>query len=58
MAGIAGTCSAGVLPRGRESGAISRASSLVQYNGLRPVDSVKMAVTSSVSANGIVSSAS
>lgn len=42
MAGIAGTCSAGLLFKGREAGA-SGAASLVQYNGLRPVENVHVA---------------
>ncbi|KAI6702030.1 hypothetical protein NL676_011166 [Syzygium grande] len=42
MAGIAGTCSAGLLFKGRESGA-NGAASLVQYNGLRRVEDVHVA---------------
>lgn len=57
MAGVAGTCSSGLLLRSREPGSLNVQSPLVQYNGLRPLDSVKMAV-SLVSANGKIASKS
>ncbi|KAG2680827.1 hypothetical protein I3843_11G116500 [Carya illinoinensis] len=43
MAGIAGTCSSGVLLRARESG--GNGASLVQYSGLRPGNSMQTAQT-------------
>lgn len=52
MAAISGSCSSGVLFRGRESG--SNGASVVQYSGLRPVDNMQMASTRT-KLNGFIS---
>ncbi|XP_030530333.1 3-oxoacyl-[acyl-carrier-protein] synthase I, chloroplastic-like [Rhodamnia argentea] len=56
MAGVAGTCSAGLLFKGRESGA-NGAASLMQYSGLRPVENVHVAPSRSNLAGVISASA-